>query len=242
MASLGLKVYHSGGGDFSPRIEYNAKAGRMHVVNRREGADGAFANDKIDVTMSRPMFAIDIGSIEIGWIAFPAGAAPDAVLVPFGNEMPARPSSKHKAGFQVKVWNGTEPESREFKSTAGVVVDAIEALWDTLTATGEAVQGMIPVVQLVNVQPVAASRGTNYAPVFDLVTWIDRDERVFGPRTVAPPGTEAPAPIAAATVPPVQATLAAPPRWQAPRAPQWAAATPQPVANDGWGAPTRVAS
>jgi hypothetical protein len=220
--SLGLKAYHVAGAEFAPRIEYNAKSGRLVVVNRREGVDGAFSTDKIDVTMTGPEFALDIGSIQIGWIHFPAGAAPDAVLVPYGEPMPPRPSSRHKAGFQVKIWNGREPDTREFKSTAGVVVDVIETLWDEIATAPEAARGMVPVVKFVNAVPVTGRRGTNYSPDFRLVgKWIDRDERVFGPRTVAPPNGKA-APVAPSQTLP-------PPQWQA------SPAVPQPVAQ--WQAP-----
>jgi hypothetical protein len=220
--SLGLKAYHANGGTFAPRVEYNAKSGRFVVVNRTEGADGAFATDKIDVTMSRPEFALDCGSIEIGWISFPPGAGPDATLVPYGQAMPARPSSKHKAGFQVQVWNGREPEAREFKSTAGVVVDAIEELWDQIAAAPEAARGDIPVIQFVDSTPIAARRGTNYMPVFRLLRWITRDDRVFGPRTVAPPNSNAAPQPAAPSLP---AGPPAPAQWQAPAA----APAPQPT-------------
>ena len=223
--SLGLKAYHTGGGDFVPRIEYNAKSGRLSIVNRvSRDAAGAFGTEKIDVTMSRPQFALDCGAIQIGWLYFPPGAAPDMTLVPYGQDMPARPSPKHKAGFQVMIWNGIEPHAREFKSTAGVVVDAIEELWDRFTAAPEAARGMIPVVQLVDIKAIAAKRGTNYMPVFTLTKWIDRDERVFGPRTVAPPGA---APIQPDPMPASETTTlngqAAPIQWQA------SAAVPEPA-------------
>ena len=193
--SLGLKAYHTGG-EFSPRSEYNAKSGRMTRVDRT--ADGT-ENIKIDITMSQPVFAWDIGSIEIGWANFQSGAAPSLVMVPYGQPMPARPNREHKAGFRSKVWDGGEPVAREFSATAGVTVNAIEALWDQLTAAPEAVAGKIPVIRLVNVIAITAQRGTNYAPDFRLVQWIDRDERVFGPRTVAAPGQPAIVPIVQAT-------------------------------------------
>lgn len=75
-----------------------------------------------------------------------------------------------------------------------MTVNAIEALWDQLTAGPEAAAGRIPVIQLVDVVAIAANRGTNYAPLFRLVQWIDREERILGPRTVAAPGQVAPTP------------------------------------------------
>ena len=92
--SLGLSAYHNSG-EFRPRIEYNAKSGRMARVDRTADGTGII---KVDVTMSQPAFAFDVGSIEIGWANFQAGTAPSLVMVPFGQPMPARPDRNHKAG------------------------------------------------------------------------------------------------------------------------------------------------
>ena len=70
--------------------------------------------------------------------------------------------------------------SARVSSTAGATVNAIEA--------PEAGAGQVPVIQLVDAVPITMQRGTNYAPLFELVCWVERDETVFGPRTVAPPG------------------------------------------------------
>jgi hypothetical protein len=201
--SLGLKAYHTGG-EFSPRLEYNAKSGRASTVDRTADGTGII---KIDVTMSRPAFAWDVGSIEIGWINFQSGAAPSFVMAPYGQPMPARPDRNHKAGFRSKVWDGRTAFAREFSATAGATVNAIEELWDTLTAMSEAAAGKVPVIQLVDVVPTVARKGTNYAPLFKLHCWVERNEAVFGPRTVAPPGA---APIVAAAP-----AVVTPPVWQA---------------------------
>lgn len=219
--SLGLKEYHTGG-TFSPRIEYNAKSGRMTRVDRT--ADGT-ENIRIDVTMTQPAFAWDLGSIEIGWANFQSGAAPSLVMVPYGQPMPARPNREHKAGFRSKVWDGREPTSREFSATAGVTVNAIEALWDRLISAPEAAAGKVPVIRLVNVIAISAQRGTNYAPDFALVQWIDRSDSVFGPRTVAAPGQPAIVPVAANDAQAVAAPVAPP---------AWPVAAPAPAQPAGW--------
>jgi hypothetical protein len=190
--SLGLKAYHSAG-VFSPRHEFNAKSGRWTKVDRT--ADGADII-KVDVTMTQPVFAWDIASIEVGWINFQAGLAPSFSMVAYGQEMPARPDRNHKAGFRSKIWDGQATTSREFASTAGVTVAAIEALWDEITAAPEAAAGQVPVLRAVDVTTIPSAKGVNFAPVFALLQWIDRDESVFGPRTVAAPGA---APIVTAT-------------------------------------------
>ncbi len=201
---LGLKAYHAGG-EFTPRIEYNAKSGRMSQVDRTADGTGTI---KVDVTASLPVFAFDLATIEIGWANFQSGTAPSLVMVPYGQAMPARPDNNHKAGFSAKVWNGHEPIAREFRATAGATVNAVEELWDKLTAMPEAARGMVPVIRLAGVVPITGRNGTNYAPQFQLVQWIDRDESVFGPRTVAAPGA---APIVAAPI----ADPARPPAWNA---------------------------
>jgi hypothetical protein len=182
--SLGLSIYHASG-DFQPRIEFNAKSGRMCRVDRT--ADGT-DTIKVDVTMQQPAYAWDIGSIEIGWANFQAATVPSMVMVPYGQSMPERPNREHKAGFKSKLWDGREATARQFCATAGVTVIAIEALWDQLAAAPEAAAGKVPVLRLVDVSPITTGRGTNYAPVFTVLQWIARDETVFGPRTVAAPG------------------------------------------------------
>jgi hypothetical protein len=202
--SLGLSAYHTTG-EFSPRFQYDAKSGRISKVDRTADGSGII---KVDVTMSQPVLCLDIGSVEIGWACFPAGVAPSFVMVPFGQPMPARPEGKFKAGFRSKVWDGRAPHPYEFTSTAGATVNAIEALWDKLVATPEAAAGKVPVIQLVNVEPVRSGQSTNYAPVFTLLQWIDRDVAIFGPRTVAAPGA---APIVTAPV----LVTPQPAQWQA---------------------------
>lgn len=143
--------------------------------------------------------------------------------------MPARPDRIYKAGFKLLIWDGREQSPRRFMSTAAVVVEAIEQLWDLAIAAPQAVTGDIPVVQLVNVRAVSGSHGTNYAPEFRLIKWITRDERIFGPRTVPPPAVQppprqpAPPARAAATRIAPPPSRSAPPGWhEEPPANRWA--------------------
>lgn len=185
---LGLAIYHCGG-VFVPRIEYDAKAGRMARVDRTAD-ETAFT--KTDITMSQPAFAFDFGTIEIGWLNFQAGIAPSFALTPYGHPMPARPDAGHKAGFRLRVWDGREAATRELTSCAGVTVNAIEALWDQFSAAPEAAAGQLPVFRFANV----VVSGRNYAPVFTLLQWIPREAGPFSRRTVAVPGA-APIPYVA---------------------------------------------
>lgn len=224
--SLGLSVYHTGG-EFSPRLQYNAASGRFTRVDKTP--DGAGIIRAEFAMTAPPVFALDLGSLEIGWLQFGAGLV-SIVVVPFGQQMPERPTREHKAGFRAKVWEGPGRRAVEFSANAGVTVNAVEALWNLLTAAPEAAAGQIPVVRVVNTVAV----GKNYAPVFDLVQWMPRDEAIFGRRTVAAPGSP---PIAfLASVPTtapnavalVQPAAAAPSAWQVPASVP--AATAWPVA------------
>lgn len=214
--SLGLNAYHaSGDSSFAARVEYNAKAGRFYKVERTQDGNGMWATEKVDMTMKQPEFALDLGSIMVGFAYFPPGSPPSTMMVPFGSPMPNRESKDYKAGFLVKIYNprdlGEEP--REFMSTAGVVVAAVEELWEAFQASPDAAAGKIPVVKLVDVKPVQSKHGTNFAPVFAVQQYVDRS-RAFGDRTVPAPGAKPAqaAPHAAPTnhVPPPHVTAAVP--------------------------------
>ena len=87
--SLGLSVYHNTG-PFVARIEFNAKSGRVSTVERTADGNGVI---RCDVTMTAPVFAWDIGSLEVGWANFQNGIAPSFAMVPFGQPMPALPNT-----------------------------------------------------------------------------------------------------------------------------------------------------
>lgn len=191
--SLGLSAYHTASGEFSPRLQFNAASGRFTRVTK--AADGIAIIRAEYPAMRPPSFVFDIGSLEIGWLRFNTGVV-SLILTPFGQPMPARPDRDHKAGFRAKICEAPGQPALEFSANAGTTVNAIEALWTLLTAAPEAAAGLVPVLQVTD----TVSVGKNYAPVFALVMWIDRDEQVFGPRTVAAPGT-APIPLRAPATP-----------------------------------------
>ena len=88
----------SNGGDFTPIIKYNASAGRFIRVDRVNDGNG-FVNDDVDITQSIKFIA-DFENIEVGWLFFTPGSAPSFVLVPYGTQLPPRPSENHKNGLR----------------------------------------------------------------------------------------------------------------------------------------------
>ena len=102
----------SNGGNFTPVVKINAKQGRVWRVDRSQGADG-WQTDEVDITNDF-QFVPDFENIEIGWMHFAAGQAPDLRMVKIGEALPAKPTENHKQGFRLKV--ATSAKSRRPRS------------------------------------------------------------------------------------------------------------------------------
>lgn len=209
MSSLGFKSNGGGGGDLDlvPIVKYDARAGRVSRVDRVQGP-GGWATEVDDITGKfRAVF--DLENIEIGWINFTAGGAPDFRMVPLGTDHGEAPSTAHKEGFRImlKLSKDCGGDVRELCSTAGVVKGAMTTLYDAYKSAGK--NGQLPVVALKTTRPVVSGSGaqksTNYEPVFEIVDWVPRPpDLVFKPKSG---GGAKPA----ATPPSTGGTRAAPP-------------------------------
>ena len=220
--ALGIQT-ESGGGDFTPWIKYDARAGRMFRQDRTQTATG-WNTQLVDIT-SDAVFAADMTNIMVGWLDFPTGAAPIRALVRIGHSLPPKPTDKARQGFEIRVWGQKLGGWRILSSNARVVTQAFDALHDQYMAAPERQQDMLPVLQLVDATPVKSTGGgqvsTNYAPVFNIVSWVARppsDQPQGGqPAAAPPPAAVAPAPaqpVTAAPPPPVQSQPAAASRFQ----------------------------
>ena len=214
---LGLN-YRSGGsgGDFLPICKYDARAGRVFRMDREDGV-----NTPHDITRNfKAVF--DMENIEVGWINFPVGAAPDFQLVPLGEEVPpVGPTPGHRQGCRIVIKLGAEVggDCREMASTAGAYLDGFNALHDAYLEGVKKNPGKLPVVTLLETIAVesgsGAKKSTNYQPQFEIVSWVARPKDLkASPRSAtaapavrsAPPATgstkveapkKAPAPVAA---------------------------------------------
>ena len=66
---FGFSTEMSGGGDFTPIVKYDSRAGRIFRVDRVQTNDG-FVSDPVDITQGfKAVF--DFENIEVGWIDFP---------------------------------------------------------------------------------------------------------------------------------------------------------------------------
>jgi hypothetical protein len=190
---LGLQT-GSSGGDFTRVTSWDARAGRLFLHNREQDAGGIWMSEKVDVTNEQPTFLVDMGSVEVGFLAFtPTG--PSFAMAPLGHPFPAKPTPDHKHSARLKLFSPKHLGGlREFAASAKSVLGAIDALHSEYEAAPEAAAGKVPVVKLMGSTPIVtkgpSGNVTSYAPIFKIVSWAERVPE-FGERTVPAPGVKA---------------------------------------------------
>jgi hypothetical protein len=213
MSVFGFSTEASSGGDFLPIVKYDSRAGRMF---RRDRVDvgGQYTNEDIDITSTFKAI-LDLENVEVGWMNFNTGGAPDFSLVPMGVALPGRPSQNHKNGVRLmlklsKECGGEKP-IRELASVAKAFLSGIEELYLAYQAAKGDNPSKLPVVVLKTTVPIKSGSGektsTNYRPKFEIVSWAARGDLVFeakaseGQKQAAPSGAQpASAPSTGSTV------------------------------------------
>ncbi len=197
---MGFMSVPSPGGYFKVFVSYNAKAGRWYTKN--DGKD----EPMFEVTDMTAVF--DMPGLETGWFKFSSGVAPEKVMDPSLAEAAPNPGADFKRGFQIDLYSEKNLMGlREFSSTAGIVIEAMNNLYDLWMAAPENASGKLPVVRCSGVLPISNKHGTNYQPTFEIVGWTDRPAGLAGgdAKSAAP---ASPPPAAAPAVhmpPPAQA-------------------------------------
>jgi hypothetical protein len=179
--ALGLN-YNTGsgeGGDIVPFVKYDARAGRFFRNDRTE-TNGAYSNNPVDIT-STFKAVMDLEHIEVGYLKFAAGSAPEYLLVKLGDPMPQKPGdAKWKQGARVmmKLHQSCGGDIRETTSNAAAFLKGIDELHTAYEAGKAANPGKLPIVVLKTTIPVTSGSGdkksTNYQPVFDIAGWAPR--------------------------------------------------------------------
>ncbi len=179
--------------DFADIFKYDARAGRGFRIDYNPDTR---EKTPVDITSPPPSFAIDFGSLEVGYGHFsPTG--PDLRVVPEGQSLPPQPTDKDDKGrtmfrpvFRVKLYGKILHGLREWASSANVVMESVDDLYNKFRVAPEAQSGKIPIVQLTKTIPMTIGKGqratTVYAPCFAIVGWTDR-VAAMGERTVPPP-------------------------------------------------------
>lgn len=219
---MGLGIQSSsGGGEFKPYVKYDAKAGRMFRNDRTQKADGTWDSAQVDITRGAAFIA-DFENIRVGWLAYSATGVQRRMAVLGKEAIPPKPTDVgadgkplFKQGFELTIQLGNSiagaqgAAARDFSSTAGCVIEAVDALHDAFLAAPESKQGKLPIVRLNDTHPVKSGQSTNYKPDFEIVGWKDRPAEM-ATETVA--AAAAPAPATAA--PSTGSTQAPPPAAQ----------------------------
>lgn len=191
---MGFMSVPSSGGDFKVFVAYNAKAGRWYTKN--DGKD----EPMFEVTDMTAVF--DMPNLETGWFKFSSGVAPEKVMDPSLAEAAPNPGADFKRGFQIDLYSEKNLMGlREFSSTAAIVIEAMNNLYDLWMAAPENVSGKLPVVRCSGVLPISNKHGTNYQPTFEIVGWTDRPAALAGSGASPPPAA---ASAQAAPQPPAQ--------------------------------------
>lgn len=191
---MGFMNSTSGGeGGFKVFVSYNAKAGRWYTKEDKPDAE------QFEVTNMTAVF--DMENLRIGWFLFAPSTAPVKQFDPSLSEPQPKPGEGFKKGFELDVFSEKNLLGvREFSSTAGIVIDAMNDLYDHWVADKASNPGKLPVVKCVGVTPVTNKHGTNYKPQLEIVSWADRPAELpasSGASPAAKPASEQAAPAAA---------------------------------------------
>jgi hypothetical protein len=191
MSRFGFSTEPSSG-DFLGIIKFDARAGRMFRIDRVDTGNG-FQSEPIDITNTFKAL-VDLENVEVGWINFDTGGAPDFRLVPMGSTLPDRPGPKHKNGIRIilklaKDCGGDKP-IREIAGVSKAFLNGIEKVFDEYDAQRGENPGKLPILMLEGTTPIKSGSGgqqsTNYVPKFKIIGWAARGDLVFQRKGSAP--------------------------------------------------------
>lgn len=166
------------GGNFLPIIKYDARSGR---ISRRDRDNGE--TREVDVTRNfKAIF--DFENVEIGWINFNTGGAPEFRVARFADgapvDKPAAEGFKRGVRFVIKLSKECGGDIREFASNAAAFLDGAKSLMEAYESGKGANAGKLPVVELKDTVAKTSSGGamktTNYVPVWEITGWVKRPE------------------------------------------------------------------
>lgn len=179
--ALGLS-YGSGGdgGDIIPYVKYDARAGKFFRNDRAQDSTGSYSNNSVDITNNFKA-VVDMENVEVGYIKFGAGTAPEFMLVRLGDPMPHKPadgSFKQGARLMLKLHQSCGGDVREVASNAASFLKGVDELHTAYEAGKAANPGKLPIVVVKATTPVTSGSGqkksTNYQPVFEITGWAPR--------------------------------------------------------------------
>lgn len=208
--ALGLNYSTGGGGDIIPFVKYDARAGRFFRRDRTEQG-GQYVSNDVDITNSFKA-VLDLENVEVGYMKFGNGSAPEMLLVKLGDPMPHRPADagfKQGARVMMKLHSSCGGDVRECSSSAAAFLKGMDDLHTQYEAEKAANAGKLPVIALKTTMPITSGSGqkksTNYQPVFEITAWVPRPAdlvhvpKVSAQKTEVPPNNYVAAPATGST-------------------------------------------
>lgn len=188
------------GGAFRPRVKFNAKAGRVYRIDRVQQADGKVSHE-VEIT-DQFAFYLALESFADGWWHRETFKE---LLAPLGGTLPPRPDERdannkplwiYQVSCTMKLAAAAGGDLRVFSSGAQCVLESLDKLYSECCAdpkgNGDEIRRWVPAVRMLRTEPIKGENGVNYAPVFELVKWVERPADM--PYEAA--GASAPAPTA----------------------------------------------
>ena len=187
--------------DFLPLVTYDGRSGRM---SRRDRENGETHSTDITRTFKA---VFDVENIELGYIKFEAGTAPDFRLTRFADNIPvANPGEGYKKGarFVLKLGKDCGGDVRELAGNSNVFMKAVKKLHGEYLEGVKEHTGKLPVVALkdsyAETVGEGAKRSTNYVPIFEITAWVNRpDDLVYQARSSAAPSSPSTPPATGST-------------------------------------------
>jgi hypothetical protein len=186
------------GGDQKPVLKYNAKSAKWKI------------DDAVHNTIS---MIVDMDNVEVGWMRFSEGMAPDFIMIKAsdydaGKPFPSRPDLLDKdgkpiyrRGFRVMIklpdrLAGNAESVREWASNSLATCRGFDRLHDLWKAERDKHPGKLPVVISKSVEAIPGQFGENYMPVFGINKWMPRpDDMSEGANPSAAPPSHVTDPI-----------------------------------------------
>jgi hypothetical protein len=166
---------------FTPLVKFDARFGRFNRCDRTQDAGGNWVASNTDITESFEA-VFDLPNIEVGWISFAAGGAPDFQMKPLGEDIGECPSDKHKEGFRLRLLltGDAGDDVRELSSTSIALWNAVDELHDAYADDAVKHRGKLPVVGVAEIKQVITTNA-NHAPVFEILRWVPRPSDLAAP-------------------------------------------------------------
>lgn len=178
--ALGFNYSSGGGGDIIPFVKFDARAGRFFRRDRSQDSSGSYTNNDVDIT-SNFKAVLDMENVEVGFMKFGNGAAPEFALVRLGEPMPNKPGAegfKQGARLMMKLHADCGGDVREISGNAAAFLKGVDELHTQYEQQKAANKGKLPIVTLKTTIPITSGSGqkksTNYQPVFEIVGWAAR--------------------------------------------------------------------